>query len=311
MRASRSHAELRHACRARRGTRCRRRTAMRSHRDERGAAHDSARRPRRVLLPRSRCARIRPAPAGRWWSAPTRAADAGAAWWRRRATRRAPSASIPRCRSRRRTGAARPPCSCARAGGCTPRCPSASWPSWRATPIWSSRSASTRRSSTSPPAARCSATAPTIARRIKDEVRREERITASIGVAPSKFLAKIASDLGKPDGLVVVPADGVEAFLRDLPVQRLWGAGPRSLAGFQRLGATTIGAVARLPRRAAGRGVRRGARPALSRPGVGARSARRGARSPAQVGRPREHVRRGRARSRRGRATRCSSWSSR
>jgi nucleotidyltransferase/DNA polymerase involved in DNA repair len=86
-----------------------------------------------------------------------------------------------------------------------------------------------------------------IARRIKDEVRREERITASIGVAPSKFLAKIASDVGKPDGLVVVPADGVEEFLRDLPVQRLWGAGPRSLSGFQRLGATTIGAVARLP----------------------------------------------------------------
>jgi nucleotidyltransferase/DNA polymerase involved in DNA repair len=86
-----------------------------------------------------------------------------------------------------------------------------------------------------------------IARRIKAEVRREERITASIGVAPSKFLAKIASDVGKPDGLVVVPADGVEEFLRDLPVQRLWGAGPRSLSGFQRLGAATIGAVARLP----------------------------------------------------------------
>jgi DNA polymerase-4 len=87
----------------------------------------------------------------------------------------------------------------------------------------------------------------TIARRIKADVRREERITASIGVAPSKFLAKIASEVGKPDGLVVVPPDGVELFLRDLPVRRLWGAGPRSLAGFQRLGTTTIGAVARLP----------------------------------------------------------------
>jgi nucleotidyltransferase/DNA polymerase involved in DNA repair len=86
-----------------------------------------------------------------------------------------------------------------------------------------------------------------IARRIKEDVRGEERITASIGVAPSKFLAKIASDLDKPDGLVVVPPAGVEAFLRDLPVQRLWGAGPKSLAGFDRLGAATIGAVARLP----------------------------------------------------------------
>jgi len=86
----------------------------------------------------------------------------------------------------------------------------------------------------------------TIARRIKDAVRAEQRLTASIGVAPSKFLAKIASDLRKPDGLVVVPADGVAEFLADLPVQRLWGAGPRALAGFRRLGVATIGQVARL-----------------------------------------------------------------
>lgn len=86
-----------------------------------------------------------------------------------------------------------------------------------------------------------------IARRIKDVVRHEERLVASVGVAPSKFLAKLASELGKPDGLLVVPADGAVAFLRDVPVQRLWGAGPKSLGGFQRLGARTIGAVARLP----------------------------------------------------------------
>lgn len=86
-----------------------------------------------------------------------------------------------------------------------------------------------------------------IAHRIKRDVRREEGITASIGVAPSKFVAKIASDLRKPDGLVVVPPDGVAAFLEALPVQRLWGAGPRAMAGFRQLGVTTIGAVARLP----------------------------------------------------------------
>lgn len=86
-----------------------------------------------------------------------------------------------------------------------------------------------------------------IAARIRAAVRAEERLTASIGVAPSKFVAKIASDLRKPDALVVVPADGVAAFLAPLPVGRLWGAGPRALDGFRRLGAQTIGDVARLP----------------------------------------------------------------
>lgn len=86
----------------------------------------------------------------------------------------------------------------------------------------------------------------TIARRIKDEVRREERLTASIGVAPTKFVAKIASDLRKPDGLVIVAADQVAEFLRDLPLRRLWGAGPKTIAKFERLGVHTIGDVARL-----------------------------------------------------------------
>ena len=88
----------------------------------------------------------------------------------------------------------------------------------------------------------------TIARRIKDAVRAEERLVASVGVAPSKFLAKLASDLGKPDGLLVVPPDDVAAFVRDVPVQRLWGAGPKALPGFRRLGVCTIGEVAALPR---------------------------------------------------------------
>lgn len=86
-----------------------------------------------------------------------------------------------------------------------------------------------------------------IARRIREAVRGEERITASIGVAPNKFLAKIASDLRKPDALVIVPPDGIAGFLAELPVQRLWGAGPKAMLGFRQLGVATIGAVARLP----------------------------------------------------------------
>ncbi len=71
-----------------------------------------------------------------------------------------------------------------------------------------------------------------IARRIKDDVRREEGVVASVGVAPSKFLAKIASDLRKPDALVVVAPDRVGEFLAELPVERLWGAGRRRWSGF-------------------------------------------------------------------------------
>jgi len=59
--------------------------------------------------------------------------------------------------------------------------------------------------------------AETIGRRLKAEIRRETALVASVGIAPNKFLAKIASDLGKPDGFVVVPHGGEMAFLRDLP----------------------------------------------------------------------------------------------
>lgn len=84
---------------------------------------------------------------------------------------------------------------------------------------------------------------PTIARQIKDEIFAATTLTASVGVAPNKFLAKLASDLQKPDGLVIVPPDDVQGFLDPLPVGRLWGAGPRTLAKFERLGLRTIGDV--------------------------------------------------------------------
>lgn len=68
--------------------------------------------------------------------------------------------------------------------------------------------------------------ATTVARRLKRWMRDEVGLTVSAGAAPNKFLAKIASDWDKPDGLTVIPAERVDAFLRRLPVEALWGVGP-------------------------------------------------------------------------------------
>jgi DNA polymerase-4 len=65
-----------------------------------------------------------------------------------------------------------------------------------------------------------------VARRIKVEIRERTGLTASAGVAPNKFLAKIASAWQKPDGLTVIAPERVEAFLQKLPVDALWGVGP-------------------------------------------------------------------------------------
>jgi DNA polymerase-4 len=68
--------------------------------------------------------------------------------------------------------------------------------------------------------------ATTVARKLKDRIRAETGLTASAGVAPNKFLAKIASGWKKPDGLTVISPDRVEPFLQKLPVDALWGVGP-------------------------------------------------------------------------------------
>ncbi|MFW6089487.1 MAG: DNA polymerase IV, partial [Gemmatimonadota bacterium] len=87
---------------------------------------------------------------------------------------------------------------------------------------------------------------PALARRLKGDVDDATGLTASVGVAAAKFVAKIASDLRKPDGLVVVEAGTEAEFLAPLPVRRLWGAGPKALEKLRALGCTTIGDVAGL-----------------------------------------------------------------
>jgi DNA polymerase-4 len=91
--------------------------------------------------------------------------------------------------------------------------------------------------------------APQIGRAIKERVRAETGLVASVGVAANKFLAKLASDLGKPDGFVVIEPEQVRAVLDPLPVGRLWGVGAKAEKRLHELGLRTVGQVAALPER--------------------------------------------------------------
>jgi len=84
----------------------------------------------------------------------------------------------------------------------------------------------------------------TIARLIKDDVHELTGLTCSAGVAASKFVAKIASDMDKPNGLTVVP-DDVAAFLAPLPIERMWGIGPKTAPQLRALGYATLGDLAK------------------------------------------------------------------
>ncbi len=86
-----------------------------------------------------------------------------------------------------------------------------------------------------------------IGRLIKDDVRSSVDLTISVGVATSKLVAKVASDLRKPDGLVVVPPGDEAAFLAPLPITRLWGVGAKSAEALRMYGVRTIGDLAALP----------------------------------------------------------------
>ena len=94
---------------------------------------------------------------------------------------------------------------------------------------------------------RISGTPREIAIRLRRAVLEEVGLPITVGVARTKFLAKVASGVAKPDGLLVVPADGELEFLHPLPIERLWGVGPVTAEKLRRRGITTVGQVAGIP----------------------------------------------------------------
>ena len=84
-----------------------------------------------------------------------------------------------------------------------------------------------------------------IGRKIKERIQAETGLTASVGLAHNKFLAKLASDIRKPDGLVFVDPDKVRAFLDPMPISRLWGIGSKTAPRLKALGILTVGQLRR------------------------------------------------------------------
>ena len=93
---------------------------------------------------------------------------------------------------------------------------------------------------------RLSGTPPEVAERLRGAVRERVGLPITVGIARTKFLAKVASGVAKPDGLLVVPPDGELAFLHPLPIERLWGVGPVTARKLRGVGLTTVGEVAQL-----------------------------------------------------------------
>jgi len=87
-----------------------------------------------------------------------------------------------------------------------------------------------------------------IGRRIKTDILKETALVASIGIAPSKFLAKLASELSKPDGFKVIEGHEIRSVLDPLPVSKIFGVGPRTAKRLESLGVSTVGQLASRPR---------------------------------------------------------------
>ena len=85
-----------------------------------------------------------------------------------------------------------------------------------------------------------------IGRKIKQDIRKELNLIASVGVAPNKYLAKLASDMDKPDGFTMITADAIDATLEPLPVSRIWGVGKVTKQKFDSLNIQTIGQLKQL-----------------------------------------------------------------
>jgi DNA polymerase IV len=85
-----------------------------------------------------------------------------------------------------------------------------------------------------------------MARRIKERIRAETHLTGSVGVAPNKFLSKLASDLDKPDGLTVIRPSDVDRVLPPLPIGKIWGIGPKTAERLAGIGVRTIGDLRKL-----------------------------------------------------------------
>ena len=102
-----------------------------------------------------------------------------------------------------------------------------------------------KRFSTSPVRFGCMVTPKRIGHKIKSAIQDELNLTASVGIAPLKFVAKIASDLNKPDGFLVVGATEVLSFLDPLPIAKLWGVGRVGQQKLERIGIHRVGDIRR------------------------------------------------------------------